>query len=167
MGWTAQGLAWTPWFGASRPIHQAAWGRTLGMTTPRMALVVAAAALTLGACSSGSATKQQSDATGAEGPIKVAVANIAYDPPTLEVAVGDTVTWTNEDAGVRHTVTSGEPAGETVPGVSKGEESKPDGTFNGELADSGDTFEFTFDEAGTYAYFCEVHPSMTAEIVAK
>lgn len=93
--------------------------------------------------------------------------NIAYKPSTLEVSTGDTVTWTNEDSGVHHTVTSGEPAGDTVPGVSKGSAAKPDGLFDGDLADAGASFTFTFEEAGTFSYFCNVHPSMTAEIVVK
>lgn len=113
--------------------------------------------LLLGACSS---TDAPEDPSG----IEVRVANIAYMPASLDVAVGDTVTWTSEDQGVRHTVTSGEPAGETVPGVSEGEAAKPDGSFDGALDDAGDSFTFTFDTAGSYAYFCEVHPSMTAEI---
>lgn len=94
----------------------------------------------------------------------MAVANIAYTPATLEVAVGDAVTWTSEDEGVHHTVTSGLPPGETVPGVSKGEAAKADGVFAGDLPDAGSSFTFTFEKPGTYAYFCEVHPSMTAEI---
>ena len=107
--------------------------------------------LLLGACSSGGSSQpDQEAASGSE----IAVANIAYTPATLEVSVGDTVTWTSEDEGVRHTVTSGLPAGETVPGVTKGSAAKPDGTFDGELADAGSSFEFTFETAGTYAYFC-------------
>lgn len=115
----------------------------------------------LGACSSdrGAEPDQQTGSGSA-----IAVANIAYTPASLEISVGDTVTWTSEDAGVRHTVTSGLPAGDTVPGVNKGAPAKPDGTFDGELADAGSSFTFTFDRAGSYAYFCEVHPSMTAEI---
>lgn len=113
--------------------------------------------LLLGACSSG---PEATEAAGAE----IRVANIAYSPASLDISVGDTVTWTSEDEGVRHTVTSGRPAGETVPGVSEGEAAKPDGTFDGALDDAGATFTFTFDAAGSYAYFCDVHPSMTAEI---
>lgn len=113
--------------------------------------------ISLGACSSGGATNAAAE-------IEVRVANIAYSPGSLEISVGDAVTWTSEDEGVRHTVTSGEPAGESVPGVSEGEPAKPDGTFDGALDDAGTSFTFTFDDAGSYAYFCEVHPSMTAEI---
>lgn len=91
--------------------------------------------------------------------------NIAFKPASLEVSVGTEVTWTNMDDQVRHTVTSGEPGDGGVPGVSEGESARPDGTFDGDLPDAGDTFSFTFDEPGTYMYFCRVHPSMTGEVV--
>lgn len=123
----------------------------------KRATAALAVLLLLGACSS---TRTQEDTKG----VQVRVVNIAYSPSSLDVSVGDTVTWTSEDEGVRHTVTSGEPAGDTVPGVSEGAPAKPDGTFDGALDDAGATFTFTFDTTGSYAYFCEVHPSMTAEI---
>ena len=113
--------------------------------------------LLLGACSP---TETLDETKGVE----VRVVNIAYSPSSLDVSVGETVTWTSEDEGVRHTVTSGQPAGDTVPGVNEGAPAKPDGTFNGALDDAGATFTFTFDTAGSFAYFCEVHPSMTAEV---
>ena len=97
----------------------------------------------------------------------VEVVNIDFKPATLKVLRSTTVTWVNRDADVRHTVTSGSPATDGVPGVSKGKPSRPDGAFDGDLPDAGASFEFTFDEAGTYAYFCEVHPSMVAEVVVE
>lgn len=134
------------------------------MRAPR-AILALSLSLTLSACASSSPSLDPSQSEDSD--IEVSVVNIAYDPATLSVAAGDTVTWTSEDSGVHHTVTSGEPAGDTVPGVSKGSEAKPDGVFDGDLADSGASFTFTFETAGTYAYFCNVHPSMTAEIVVK
>lgn len=122
------------------------------------AIATLAVTLLFGACSSSTVTND------AQPNIEVRVANIAYMPASLDVSVGDTVAWTSEDEGVRHTVTSGEPAGDTVPGVSEGAPAMPDGTFDGALDDAGATFTFTFDTAGKYAYFCEVHPSMTAVV---
>ena len=66
---------------------------------------------------------------------------------------GTTVTWTQEDAGV-HTVTSG-----TVVQGTGGVTEKPDGTFDSGSIATGNTFEFTFDQAGTYTYFCYIHPA--------
>ena len=74
--------------------------------------------------------------------------NECYLPYEITVAVGTTVTWSNDDSAA-HTVTSGNvDAGLT-------------GVFDSGLFMSGSIFEFTFDDAGTYDYFCMVHPWMT------
>ena len=97
----------------------------------------------------------------------VTVQHIAFDPPALEIAPGTEVTWTNRDAGVVHTATSGVPGDKGVPGLDNGTPPKPDGVFDGKMTDDGASFSFTFDEPGTYAYFCRVHQSMTGEIVVR
>ena len=148
------------------PIQLETHHRTPYMMRKRSTIAVAGLVLAVsGACSAGQA--ERSSAPGSQDGTEVAVVNIAYEPDPVEVSVGDTVTWTSEDQGVRHTVTSGDPAGETVPGVSEGEASKPDGVFDGALDDAGATFSFTFEKSGTFAYFCEVHPSMTGEVVVR
>jgi len=77
---------------------------------------------------------------------EVAIKGFAFSPATLTVKVGTTVKWTNKDS-VAHTVTS------------------DTGLFDsGDLA-AGDTFSFTFNQAGTFAYHCTMHPSMTATII--
>ena len=75
-----------------------------------------------------------------------------YLPYSLEILVRDTVVWNNIDSA-SHTVT----AGTSTDG--------PTGLFDSGLFLSGTTFEFTFDEAGVYPYFCMVHPWMTGEII--
>ena len=75
-----------------------------------------------------------------------------YIPNSLEIQVGDTVIWSNDDSAA-HTVTSGN--------ISDG----TDGVFDSSLFMAGTTFEFTFDDAGTYDYFCMVHPWMTGKII--
>ncbi len=77
--------------------------------------------------------------------------NECYLPYSLEIRSGDTISWSNDDTAA-HTVTSGTPDG-------------PDGVFDSSLFMAGNTFDFTFDEAGTYSYFCMVHPWMTGEII--
>ena len=78
---------------------------------------------------------------------------IALKPDTLTVEAGATVTWEQKDAGA-HTVTSG-----TVEQGGAGVTEMPDGRFDsGEIA-TGDTYQFTFDEPGTYPYFCAIHPA--------
>ena len=124
-------------------------------------MVIAAVALLGAGCAGGSP-----DAPQANGGAGVKVVNIAYSPDLLEIQVGTEVTWTSGDEGVHHTVTSGLPGDNGVPGVSEGKPPKPDGVFDGDLPDAGESFSFTFDKAGTYEYFCRIHPSMTAEVVA-
>jgi plastocyanin len=74
--------------------------------------------------------------------------NECFLPYEVTVAVGATVTWSNDDTAA-HTVTSGN--------ISDG----VDGLFDSSIFMSGTTFEFTFDDVGDYDYFCMVHPWMT------
>jgi plastocyanin len=78
--------------------------------------------------------------------------NECYLPYSITIFIGDTVKWENPDSAA-HTVTSGD--------IADGH----DGIFDSGLFMAGGTFEFTFDEAGTYDYFCMVHPWMTGEII--
>ena len=74
-----------------------------------------------------------------------------FSPHDIAIPVGATVTWNNDDIAA-HTVTSGNiNAGST-------------GAFDSRLFTSGSTFEFTFNDSGTYDYFCNVHPSMVGII---
>ena len=77
--------------------------------------------------------------------------NNCYIPSKVSVNAGDTVTWSNDDTAA-HTVTSGNPT------------DGPDGTFDSSLFMAGTTFEYTFDTAGTYDYFCMVHPWMIGTV---
>jgi plastocyanin len=79
----------------------------------------------------------------------------AYSPNPIQVSVGTTVTWTNNDSQP-HTVTSG----------SNGQ---PDNKFNSSpnftpLLNPGQTFSFTFTEEGEYPYFCLLHPNMVGTV---
>jgi len=77
----------------------------------------------------------------------VAIEDFLFSPGDLTIEVGDTVTWTNLDS-FSHTATS---------------TSGPASFDSGNLA-TGDTFSFTFDTAGMYEYFCEIHPNMIGSI---
>ena len=81
--------------------------------------------------------------TAAETAIQADIKDIAH--LNLEVAVGTTVTWVNQDP-IPHTTTSGAPGAQS-------------GLWNSELLNEGQSFAFTFTEAGTFAYFCRVHPN--------
>ena len=87
----------------------------------------------------------------------VSIAGLAFQPSTITVAVGDTVTWTvTESIGAQHSVTSGKPGGADV-----GKEF--DSGFG--LQNNGESYKFTFQKAGTYDYFCQVHPEMVGQVV--
>jgi plastocyanin len=80
----------------------------------------------------------------------VAIQTFQFKPTPTEVKAGTQVTWTNND-DIQHTVTSGVA------------ESR-DGRFNSTLAGKGATFGITFNQPGTYPYFCDRHQSMRGEI---
>ncbi len=71
-----------------------------------------------------------------------------FIPSSVSISAGSTVVWMNDDTAA-HTVTSGGPVG------------GPDGVFDSSLVMGGASFEVTFDDAGSYDYFCMVHPWMT------
>lgn len=112
------------------------------------------------ACGGGEQADEPSSIPGAE----VSLKNIAYDPPTLEVSVGEEVVWVNSDEAIKHTVTAGKPGTDEVPGATEAKPAKLSGEFDSGTLQTGDEFTFAFDKEGTYTYFCKIHPSMTAEI---
>ena len=79
-----------------------------------------------------------------------------YDPSPVNVAVGTTVTWTNNDATL-HTVYSGEPDDPEQSGQ----------LFKSDFMSKGKTFSHTFDTAGTFDYYCTLHPFMLGQVVVK
>lgn len=121
----------------------------------KRSLATAACALLLTSCG------------GSPPSARVDVEHVAFAPARLEVDAGTAVTWTNLDDEVTHTATSGTAGDEGVPGLDDGTPPKPDGTFDGSMEGAGASFSFTFEEPGTYAYFCRVHQSMTGEIVVR
>jgi plastocyanin len=71
----------------------------------------------------------------------------SYNPNRIEINVGDTVTWINNDSSP-HTVTSSN-----------------DSAFDSDVLMRGETFSFTFDKEGEYPYFCTLHPSMVGTVI--
>ena len=104
---------------------------------------VMVAALLLSAASPGSSAKAPQPASA-----EVKVDNFSFGPASLTVAVGTTVTWTNRD-DIPHTVVS------------------TDKVFKSKVLDTDEKFSFTFDKAGTYPYFCSIHPKMTGSVVVQ
>ena len=79
---------------------------------------------------------------------EITIDNFSFGPETLKVSVGTTVTWTNRD-DIPHTVVS------------------TDGVFKSKVRDTDEKFSYTFAKAGTYPYFCSVHPKMTGKVVVQ
>jgi plastocyanin len=80
----------------------------------------------------------------------------AYSMDPIKVKVGGKVTWTNKDS-VQHTVTSGK-AGSPDSG-------KEFDSGLTKLINPGATFEHTFTKAGTFPYYCQLHPTMTGTVI--
>ena len=74
----------------------------------------------------------------------------AYSPSTLTVRVGDTVTWTNHDQAPHDVVTTSAPV-----------------AIRSSMLSHGQSWSYTFTTAGTYSYYCSVHPDMRAQIVVQ
>ena len=81
----------------------------------------------------------------------IIIKGFAYEPVDVKIKVGDTITWTNQD-DTAHTVTSAESAPAKI----------DSGLFG-----KGESFSYTFKDAGRYDYYCMPHPYMKASIVVE
>jgi plastocyanin len=100
---------------------------------------------------------------------EVKIDNFSFTPRSLRVAPGTTVTWVNRD-DIPHTVVSSEPAPASAAGPRSGAAGGPQAVgqaFKSKTLDTGDRFSFTFARAGTFPYFCSLHPKMTGEVVVQ
>jgi amicyanin len=95
-------------------------------------------------------TAAPSDRNAGPSPLKVSIANFAFEPKELTVTAGTAVTWVNAD-DVPHTVTS--------------TASPP--RFDSRTLRADATFSFEFKAAGTFEYFCKAHPYMIGRVVVK
>jgi len=110
-----------------------------GLATP----VMIAMLLLFAASSTVTAADQPSQANA-----EIKIDNFVFGPQTLTVPVGATVTWTNKD-DIPHTTVS------------------TDGVFKSKVMDTDEKFSYKFDKAGTYSYYCSVHPKMTGKVVVQ
>lgn len=113
-------------------------------TTLRNALIAAA----LGAATAPLVATIILPAGAQNAPVAVGIDNFTFNPQTLTVKAGATVTWTNKD-DIPHTVAA----------VNR--------QFKSKALDTDDAYSFTFTTPGTYAYFCSLHPHMTGTIVVE
>ena len=101
---------------------------------------LALVALLLSACGEGDASPT---ATGDDNGPNVVIRDLAFEPETLMIAAGDTVTWRWDDGAINHDVVGDD--------------------FGSEVISEG-TFAHRFDDPGTYEYECTLHPNMTGTI---
>jgi amicyanin len=80
---------------------------------------------------------------------QVKIDNFSFAPATLTVTAGATVTWVNQD-DVPHNIVSSEGK-----------------TLKSPVLDTDQKFSYTFDQPGTYAYFCGIHPRMTGKVIVQ
>ena len=78
----------------------------------------------------------------------IAIDNFTFNPQTVTVKAGTTITWTNKD-DIPHAIAA----------VGK--------QFKSKVMDTDNTYSFTFTTPGSYAYFCSLHPHMTGTIVVE
>jgi amicyanin len=100
-------------------------------------------ALVIAACAGLTAAGQSKPAI-----TEVKIDNFSFSPADLRVPIGATVVWTNRD-DIPHTVVS------------------TDKAFKSRVLDTDEKYSFTFATAGTYAYFCSIHPKMTGKVIVQ
>jgi amicyanin len=137
-------------------------GSRRAATVAAVAVIIVAISVLVAACGNGgssdttattatTAPSSGSSTTASAGggsEVKVIMTNRSYDPETVTIKVGDTVTWVNEDAPQHDVVAD-------------------NGEFKSDLFDKGQTFSFTFTKAGTYPYHCSIHPGMTGTVIVE
>ena len=101
---------------------------------------VIGAMLAFGAVAAQDATKKDAN--------EITIDNFTFTPKELTIAVGTTVKWVNQD-DIPHTVV----------------EKKT--TFRSKALDTDDSYSFTFTSAGTFDYFCGLHPHMVGQVIVK
>jgi amicyanin len=79
----------------------------------------------------------------------ITIDNFTFNPPTLQVKAGATITWTNRDD------------------IPHGIASTGNAFARSQALDTNESFSFTFTKPGTYQYFCYIHPHMVGTIVVE
>lgn len=120
------------------------------MSRIRFAALAFAFVLATAACSGSSSTSPSTPSPAASSAAgsgsTVSIVNFSFQPATITISAGTTVTWTNKD-NVGHTVTA------------------DDGSFKSDRLGSGTTFSEAFATAGTFTYHCSIHTSMTGTVI--
>jgi glucose/arabinose dehydrogenase/plastocyanin len=92
------------------------------------------------------------------------LADKAFNPSIVNIKVGNTVVWTNNDS-VIHTIVEGSPSLPSAASTIRPEASTTSMGFQSGFLSQGMTFKHTFDKPGTFNYYCSVHPTMIGKVV--
>lgn len=111
------------------------------MVPRRLSMRIVMAGAVLAAALGGASTALAADHA-------VAISGFSFSPKSVTVTVGDTVTWTNSDAQA-HTATADDASWDTA------------------NIGNGASKSITFSTAGTFAYHCSIHPTMTGTVVVE
>ncbi len=87
-------------------------------------------------------------ATPGSAEVTIDMVNFAFDPPSVTVPVGTTVTWVNVSSTIHNSVAHDE-------------------TWESPVLQSGESFSFQVTEPGNYHYLCTIHPNMQAELIVE
>ncbi len=127
--------------------------RRVFLSVAAAALLVLAFGLSIAAtslwCARASQAEPASDQSNSGQKYEVSIDNFSFGPATLTVPVGAKVTWVNRD-DVPHNVVS-----------TDGKDIKSP------VLDTDQNFTYTFAKAGTYAYYCSIHPKMTGKVMVQ
>ena len=93
-------------------------------------------------------TTQTTTPVGKIVPKDITITNFQFAPASREIAVGETAQWINND-NIPHTIVA------------------DDNSFQSPTLQAGESFNFTFVQAGTFSYHCSIHPSMKGTITVK
>jgi plastocyanin len=100
--------------------------------------------------SSGSAASSSSSSASSgaaqSGDVKVSIKGFAFNPKDITVKKGAKITWTNEDSAAHNVMSDG------------------NGDLKSKTLNTGDSYSYTADEAGTFKYVCTFHANMTATL---
>jgi plastocyanin len=118
----------------------------MSLTNDCIRALAAGAALSCAVCAALAAAGQFPVARGKATQVDVGIDNFTFGPAEVTIHAGTRVEWVNKD-DIPHTVV------------------ESTGKFRSGALDTDDRFAFTFTGAGTFTYFCSLHPHMTAKVV--
>ncbi len=111
--------------------------------------IVTIGALTWVLCATGVYGADGSNNSASRTKVEIRIDNFSFKEQTLTVRPGTVVTWVNHD-DAPHKIVSTDKS-----------------TFASPVLDTDGRFSFTFTKAGTYDYFCSIHPLMTGKVIVK